>query len=114
MPIYEYYCKECLEESDVRSSEYLKESEMSYKCPKCGSENTKRIPAFPARWVFCDKGAYRQDEMGWNSDSPDWNYTRYLLQWKRDTLKNISECTDQEELERLKLILLDVNEKLGD
>ena len=114
MPIYEYYCKDCLTEHEIRSSEYKKEAEMPYVCIKCGSENTKRFPNFPARWVFCELGAYRQDERGWNSDSPDWNYTKYLLRLKRGIMDKIDQGGTIEELEALKKDLDEVNSKFSE
>ena len=123
MPIYEYYCKDCLTEHEIRSSKYKKESEMTYKCIKCGSNNTKRFPTFPAYWVFCEKGAYRQDEKSWNSDSPDWNYSKYLLRLKRGIIQEIKELEgkeyypNEEQIElrkKLQQDLMDVDEKLSD
>lgn len=43
MPIFDFYCKECGEESkDV----FLRDSEEEVKCPKCDTPMNKRPPIF--------------------------------------------------------------------
>jgi len=112
MPIYEYYCKDCLTEHEIRSSEYKKEAEMPYVCIKCGSENTKRFPNFPAFWKFCEKGAYRQDEPNWNSDNPDWNFIKKVLSRKRKILEELKIQNDINIITLLKKELEEIDANL--
>ncbi len=45
MPNYEYECKKCGDKFEVRRGFFDKEKAKSV-CPKCGSEDTKRVFSF--------------------------------------------------------------------
>lgn len=41
MPIYEYECPKCGERLELRRS--MSDSDRDVKCPKCGTENVRRV-----------------------------------------------------------------------